>query len=256
MGALTVLLIGRWLAGWLRRALGSSLKRADVDKTLAPFVTALAFYLALVFILIAALGIVGIPIASFVALLGAAGLAIGLAFRDTLSNFAAGAMLLSFRPFEVGHWVEVASVAGTVERIGIFSAILRRGDNVMVSVPNSQIWASTIVNYNDCETRRIDLVIGIDYGDDIGRAIEIIRRVLSEDSRVLEGPEPIVGVKELGQSSVDLIVWPWCARKDYSGLRRDLLRAIKEQLEAGGCSLPFPQRTVHLVGSSASLPVA
>jgi small conductance mechanosensitive channel len=255
LGALAVLLIGRWFAGRVRKVLGIGFQRAEVDPILAPFLTALLFYLVMAFIAISALGIVGIPVSSFVAVLGAAGLAIGLAFRDTLSNFAAGAMLLTFRPFKVGDFVEAAGVSGTIQHVGIFSAVVRRGDNVVFTVPNSKIWGDSIANYNALPTRRIDLLIGIGYDDDIAKAFEIIETVLAEDERVLQDPPPVLGVHELGDSSVNLVVRPWCTTENYWSLRWHLTRTIKERLEAGGCSIPFPQRDLHLV-SGGPLAVA
>ena len=152
-----------------------------------------------------------------------------------------------FRPIRVGEWVEVAGEAGSVKEISIFNTLLDSGDNIRITIPNAQVYGSTIKNYSFNDTRRIDLVMGISYGDDIGRAIEIIERVISSDSRTLRDPEPTVAVSELADSSVNLVVRPWCASADYWGLRRDLTRALKEELEAGGCSIPFPQTDVHVL---------
>lgn len=252
LAAIAVLLIGRWIAGRLRKVMGAGFERAKVDPTLAPFLSTLGFSLMMVFVVMSALQIVGIPITSFVAVLGAAGLAIALAFRNTLSNFASGAMLLTFRPFQVGDFIEVAGVSGTVEKVGIFSAVLRRGDNVILSVPNSKIWSDSILNFNARDTRRIDLILGISYDDNIARAVEIIQQVLGEDERVLSEPAPVIGVHELGDSSVNLVVRPWCATPDYWNLRWALTRTLKERLEAGGCSIPYPQRDLHLHSSAAA----
>jgi small conductance mechanosensitive channel len=156
-------------------------------------------------------------------------------------------MLLIFRPIRVGDFVEVAGQAGSVAEISIFSTLLNTGDNIRITIPNSQVSGSTIRNYSFNDNRRIDLVIGIGYGDDIARALEIIERVVKADSRTLQDPAPTFAVSELADSSVNLVVRPWCKKEDYWGLRWDLTRGIKEQLEAGGCSIPFPQSDVHVL---------
>ena len=246
VGALAVLIVGRIVCGMLRRATRRALERGNVDPALVPFVSSMVYYFALAVVLIAVLNLFGIQTASVIAVLGAAGLAIGLAMQGTLSNFAAGVMLLIFRPFKLGEWVEVAGTAGSVQEIGIFTTVLHTGDNRRIIIPNSSVYGDTITNYSANETRRIDLVIGIGYDDDIGRAVDTIGRVLSADDRVLKEPAPQIAVSELGDSSVNLVVRPWCASSDYWGARFDLTRALKEQLEAAGCSIPYPQRDVHL----------
>lgn len=246
LGAIVLLLVGRWVAMWARRATGRASERADVDPTLAGFLSVAVYWLVLIFVIVAALGVFGIPTASFVAVLGAAGLAIGLAFQGTFSNFASGVMLLLFRPISVGDFVEVGDTSGTVTGIGIFSTTLDTTDNVRTIVPNSQIFGETIKNYSANETRRIDLVIGVDYGDDLQLAKETILRVIEADDRVLADPAPLVAVDELGGSSVNFVVRPWVKTPDYWDARRDLLRALKEEVEAAGLSFPYPQRDVHL----------
>jgi small conductance mechanosensitive channel len=246
VGALAVFIVGRIVAGMIRRAVRRALQRADVDATLRPFLSGLVYYLALAVVLIAVLNLFGIQTASLIAVLGAAGLAVGLALQGTLSNFASGVMLLVFRPFQVGNYVEVAGTAGSVEQVGVFNTTLKSPDNVRIVVPNSQIYGSTIKNYNGFETRRIDLVMGISYDDDIGVAVKTIGSILEADPRVLKDPAPVVAVNELGDSSVNLVVRPWCQASDYWALKWDLTREMKEGLERAGCSIPFPQRDVHL----------
>jgi small conductance mechanosensitive channel len=246
VGALVVLVVG-WIAagairGWVRRAL----QRSKIDNTLVPFVSNLVYYLILAVVLIAVLQLFGFQTTSLVAVLAAAGFAIGLALQGTLSNFSAGVMLLLFRPFKVGDYVDAGGTAGTVVEIGVFSSVMNTPDNVRIIVPNSAIYGSVIKNYAANDTRRNDLVIGISYDDDIAKAIGVIERVVKSDARVLADPQPVIAVSELGDSSVNLVVRPWCAKGDYWGLRFDLTRKIKEELEAGGCSIPFPQRDVHL----------
>ncbi len=247
VGAIALLIVGRIVAGWVRSRMTQGLAKANTDPTLIPFFASLAYYIVLGVVLIAVLGLFGIETTSLIAVFGAAGLAVGLALQGTLSNFAAGVMLLIFRPFKVGDFVEVAGQAGTVAEITIFNTLLNTGDNVRVMIPNSGVFGDTIKNYSFNDTRRIDLVMGIGYGDDIGRAIEIIERVVKGDSRTLSDPAPTVAVHELADSSVNLVVRPWCAKADYWALRWDLTRALKEQLEAGGCNIPFPQTDVHVL---------
>lgn len=246
IGAIAVLIVGRIVCGLLRRGTRRALQRSSVDVTLIPFLSSAVYYLALTVVALAVLNLFGIQTASVIAVLGAAGLAVGLAMQGTLSNFAAGVMLLVFRPFKVGDYVEAGGTAGSVQEIGVFSTVLHTPDNVKITVPNSGIYGSTIKNYSANDTRRNDLVMGISYGDDIARAMETIQKVLASDSRVLDDPQPVVAVAELGDSSVNLVVRPWCRSSDYWPLRFDLTRRLKEELEAAGCSIPFPQRDVHV----------
>lgn len=246
LGAVALFALGRIIAGWGRRTVRAVLERGDTDPTLVPFVSGLVYYVLLAFVVIAVLGMVGIQTASLVAVMGAAGLAVGLALQGTLSNFASGVLLLVFRPFKVGDYIDAAGVAGSVKSINIFTTALTTPDNVGIIAPNSTIWGQVIKNYAANETRRVDLVVGIGYGDDIEAAMSTVRRVLGSDSRVLADPAPQVAVSELGDSSVNLVVRPWCKREDYWDVRFDLTRQLKEQLERDGCSIPFPQRDVHL----------
>ena len=250
VGALAVLIIGRMVATALRSGTRAALARAGTDETLIPFLSGLVYYVALAVVLIAVLGLFGIETTSLVAMLGAAGLAVGLALQGTLSNFASGVMLLLFRPFKKGDFVDVAGVKGTVDEVGIFTTVLNTADNVRIIVPNSEIYGSTITNYAAYETRRNDIVIGVSYADDLGTAEAVIRRVLEADERVMREPASQVAVAELGDSSVNFVVRPWCTRADYWDLRFDLLRRLKEELEAAGCSIPFPQRDVHVIQDS------
>jgi small conductance mechanosensitive channel len=204
------------------------------------------YYLLLAFTIIATLGMVGVQTASIIAVLGAAGLAVGLALQGTLSNFAAGVMLLIFRPFRVGDYVEAGGTAGSVKAIGVFSTTMTTPDNVQIVVPNSMVWGQTIKNYAFNDTRRNDMLVGISYNDDIGKAFATIHTILDADERVLSEPAAVVAVSELGDSSVNIVVRPWCKKEDYWDLRFDFLRSIKEQLEAAGCSIPYPQRDVHV----------
>jgi len=246
LGAIAVFLLGRVAAKWARRGVRTALERGKMDPTLVPFMSSLVYYLVLAFVAIAVLGMVGIQTASLVAVLGAAGLAVGFALQGTLSNFAAGVMLLVFRPFHKGDYVEAAGVAGSVYAVGIFTTTLTTPDNVTIVIPNSAVWGQTIKNYAANPTRRVDMVVGISYSDDIQVAIDTITRIIREDARAFTDPAPVVEVGELGDSSVNLVVRPWCKREDYWALRFALTRSFKEELERAGCSIPFPQQDVHM----------
>ncbi len=252
LGALGVLIIGRIVAGWARRGTRKGLERANLDPTLIPFLASLVYYAIITMVLIAVLNLFGIETTSLIAVVGAAGLAIGLAMQGTLSNVAAGVMLLVFRPFKLGDFVEISGTSGSVAEIALFSTTLNTGDNVRITVPNGSIYGEIIKNFSANDTRRNELVVGISYGDDMGRAIEVISAVLADDPRVLATPEPLVAVSNLGDSSVDIVVRPWCNKSDYWPLRFDLNRAFKERLEAAGCSIPYPQTDVHIVEQVAA----
>jgi small conductance mechanosensitive channel len=246
VGAIAILIVGRLAAGWARRITRKGLERGNVDATLVPFLSKAVYYLLLAVVVIFVLSAFGIQTASLVAVLGAAGLAVGLALQGTLANFAAGVMLLVFRPFKVGDFIDAGGTSGSVLEIGIFSTTLKSPDNIKIVIPNGQVYGQTIKNYNGFDTRRIDLLVGVSYDDDIGVAIDTIRATVAADDRVLAEPPTQIAVSNLGDSSVDLVVRPWCADADYWAVRFDLTRRIKEELEAAGCSIPYPQTDVHL----------
>jgi small conductance mechanosensitive channel len=238
--------VGWLVANWAKRIVRRTLSRANVDAALVPFVGGIVHVGLIALVAIAAITTLGVSTGSFVAVLGAAGLAIALAFQGTFSSFAAGVMLLTFRPFKPGDFVDVGGTAGTVEEIGIFTCRMATPDNVQILVPNSDVFGQTIKNYSANDTRRIDLVVGVGYDDDLGEAVRTCLDVISADARVLADPGPVVAVGELGDSSVNLVVRPWVNASDYWDTRWDLTRALKENLEAAGCSIPYPQRDVHL----------
>jgi small conductance mechanosensitive channel len=246
VGAVAVLVLGWIAAGWVKRLSRGALTASKVDVILVPFLSGIIHVVVITMVAVMAIGVLGVETGSFIAVIGAAGLAIALAFQGTFSNFASGVMLLTFRPFEVGHLVEVGGTMGSVKEVGIFTCLLTTPDNVQILVPNSQIFGETIKNYSASETRRIDLVIGVGYDDDLGVAVRTCQDVVAADPRVLDEPETVVAVHELGDSSVNLVVRPWVNATDYWATRWALTRALKEQLEAAGCSIPFPQRDVHL----------
>jgi len=252
VGAIAFLIAGLFVARLVQRWTRRGLEKTAVDDTLVPFFASLAYYVVLTFVGIGVLGLFGIPTTSFVAAVGAAGLAIGLALQGSLSNLAAGVMLLLFRPFKVGDYVEAAGVDGSVEEIGLFASSFVTLDNTLIVIPNAEIWGATIKNFTAKETRRNDLVFGISYGDDINRARESILAAVRADSRVLDEPAPEVWVTGMGDSSVDLLVVPWCRPDDYWALKFDLYQQVKEALEAGGSTIPFPQRDLHLIDMPAN----
>ncbi len=239
IGALVVLFIGRIAAKWVRKLVRRMLERVGVEATLVPFLTSLAYYVVLVMVVVSVLGSFGIRTVSLLAVLGAAGLAIGLALQGTLSNLAAGVMLLVFRPFRPGDYVDGGGTAGSVASIGLFYTTLNTPDNVCIIAPNSRIHGGMIKNYSANATRRIDFVLGVSYDDDIGVAIKTINQILKSDERILKDPEPVVAVNELGGSAINIVVRPWCKKEDYTALRWDLMRAFKEGIEAAGCSFSF-----------------
>jgi small conductance mechanosensitive channel len=246
LGGLALFLVGKWVAGRIRAGLRYQLERSSLDPTLIPFASGMVYWALMAFVILAVLNLIGVQTASAIAVLGAAGLAVGLALQGTLSNFAAGVMLLLFRPFHVGDWVEVASTSGTVKEIGLFSTALNSGDNIRVTIPNSQVYGQTIRNFSTNDNRRIDLVMGVSYDDDLQVAREVMERVLGDHEKVLADPAPLVAVDELADSSVNFVVRPWCRREDYWAVRRELTLQMKLELEAAGCSIPYPQRDVHL----------
>jgi small conductance mechanosensitive channel len=237
LGAIVLLVAGRVVAGWSRRIVRRALVRAQVEPTLAPFVSGLVYWLVLAIVVVAVLGMVGVQTASLIAVFGAAGLAVGLALQGTLSNFASGVMLLLFRPFRVGDYIEAGGAVGTVEAIGMFSTTLNTPDNVKIIIPNSSVDGRMIKNYAANPTRRNDITLKVSPDDDIAVAIETVRKALAADERVLDQPEPFIGVSEISGASVSLEVRAWCRREDYGALRSDLMRALKERLEAAGCSI-------------------
>jgi len=246
VGALIVLIVGLWASGWARRLTVRALDKIEsVDATLTGFFSNLVKYMVLAFTVIMVLNQFGVQTASLIAVLGAAGLAIGLAMQGTLSNVAAGVMLLLFRPLAVGQFVEAGGVSGTVKVINLFTTELATLDNVQLIVPNSQIWADTIKNYSVYQTRRIDIVMGIGYDDSIDEAMDALREVYQADDRVSADPEPAMYVTSLGESSVDITVRLWCSAADFWGLKTDLNKAFKEVLDDKGIEIPFPQRVIH-----------
>ena len=244
--ALAVFVIGRWLASVIVRGVSRLMKKANMDKALIGFLSSILNAVLLVVVVIAALEQLGVNTTSVLAVFAAAGLAVGLALKDSLSNFSAGVMLIIFKPFKVGDFIEAAGISGVVEVIRIFNTQLRTGDNREIIVPNAQIYGGIITNFSAREQRRIDMVIGIGYEDDIRAAKQILDEILQAEERVLNEPAPVILVSELGESSVDLAMRPWVNSADYWDVRSDLLETIKREFDAKGISIPYPQRDLHL----------
>jgi len=250
IAALIILLIGRWLAKFISRLIERALVKAHVDKTLAKFVKNLSHIGLLIFVVIAAVASLGVETTQLAVVVGAAGLAIGLALQGSLANFASGFLMIVFRPFKVGDFIEAAGVKGTVKEIQIFNTIINTPDNIRAIIPNAQITGGNVLNYTVNGTRRVDLVVGISYEDDLKKAKQVIEEVLAGDDRVLKEPNPTVAVSELGDSSVNLVVRPWVKSTDYWDAYFDVTAKVKLALDANGITIPYPQRDVHIKGET------
>ena len=246
IAAIAVFVVGRWIAKMLTALIEKVMNKRQVDPTIVSFVANLTYIALLVFVVLAALGQLGIQTTSFIAVIGAAGLAIGLALQGSLSNFAAGFLMIIFRPFNVGDYIEGAGVAGTVEAIQIFTTQLLTPDNKTIIIPNASLTAGNITNYSVKGTRRVDLVYGIGYGDDVDHAKKVISDVLAKEERILKDPATTIMLIELADSSVNFAVRPWVAASDYWGVYSALTENIKKSFDAEGISIPFPQRDVHV----------
>ena len=246
LAALAILLLGRIAAGWARKVINKVMTRGKADPIIIGFVGSIVYVALLAFVIVAALGQLGIQTTSFIAILGAAGLAIGLALQGSLSNFAAGFLLIMFRPFKVGDFIEGAGVSGIVESIQIFTTTLRTGDNKTVIVPNSKLLDDNIINYSAKETRRVDLTVGVSYDADLAEVKRILGDIASKDERVMSDPEPQIAVSELADNSVNLVMRLWTKTGDYWGVYFDTTEAVKLRLDDAGIGIPYPQRDVHL----------
>ena len=250
--ALAILVLGWWLAGRVQKLILRTLDRLPrMDTTLKPFISSVARYAIIAITLVAVLARLGIQTTSIIAVLGAAGLAIGLALQGTLQNIAAGIMLLLLRPFKVGDYIDAGGIAGTVDEIGLFTTDMTTYDGVYRSVPNASLWNTSILNYSRLPTRRMDIPVGIAYEDDVEKAMTLLLDHLKRDSRVLSEPAPQVLVTGLGESSVDLSLRCWSERTDFWTLKFELNKNAKLCLDAAGISIPFPQRDVHLIPTLA-----
>ena len=251
VAAIAILLVGLWAAGRVERLIEAALRRSKrIDTMLVSFFASAGRYTVLVLVGVAVLDRFGVETTSLIAVLGAAGLAVGLALQGTLSNVAAGVMLLIFRPFKVGDYVDAGGHSGTIKVLNLFFTEMATPDNVKIVVPNSDIWGASMQNYSVHPERRVDIAVGIGYDADIDKAMAAIHEMVVVDGRFLDEPEAVVFVTGLGDSSVDLVVRAWTATEDYWPARFALIKAIKEKLDAENVSIPFPTRTVHMVQQS------
>ena len=246
IGAILIFLVGKWLARRISNLVAKLLERNKIDLALAHFLANLTYYSLIVLVVVAAAGRLGINTTSFLTIIGAAGLAVGLALKDSLSNFAAGVMLVLFRPFTIGDVVSTAGITAKVEKITIFNTMFCSPDNQLIIVPNDKIISDIITNITAKDTRRIDLTVGISYSDDMAKTKDILMRLAKEESRILTDPAPTVAVAELADSSVNLVFRPWVKTAEYWDVRFDLTERIKNRLDEAGISIPFPQQDVHL----------
>jgi small conductance mechanosensitive channel len=244
--ALAIFYFGKMVISLVVRGIRKVMQRQEVDKTLETFVCNLVRMVLLVIVVIAAIGQLGIQTTSFIAIFGAAGLAVGLALQGSLSNFAAGVLIVLFRPYRVGDFVEAAGISGVVEQVQILTTVLKTGDNKQIIVPNGQIMDSIITNYSANDTRRVDMVIGVSYDDDLDKVRSTIQELIAAEDRILDEPACNIAVSALADSSVNFVVRPWVKTADYWGVMFDLTEAIKKRFDKEGISFPFPQQDVHL----------
>lgn len=248
LGAIAMLVIGWTIAGWARRVVRHALDRVPrMDETLKPFLAKLVWYVVMIFVVVAVLNQFGVQTTSIIAVLGAAGLAIGLALQGTLANVASGVMLLFLRPFNVKDYVDAGGISGTVVEIGLFNTEITTNNGLCLIVPNSKIWSSPITNFSRNPTRRFDLLIGIGYGDDADGAMALLLGLMKGDARVLDDPEPLAVVDALGDSAVIIKMRGWTKSSDYWDTVWDLNKTVLNDLQASGYSIPFPQRDIHIV---------
>jgi len=251
--ALLILVLGHWLIKFVTHWLERAMTRAQVEPTVTRFLTHVSYVLLLMVVAIIALGQLGIQTTSLLAVLSAAGLAIGLALQGSLTNFASGLLLILFRPIKQGDFIRAAGVEGTVQEVQILTTTLHTADNLRLTVPNAKIMQDTITNYSVTPTRRIELTVGVSYDDDLQQVKHVLTALLAEEPGILKEPAPFVGVAKLGESSVDVVVQMWVQRADVRQVRSGLLERIKLAFDQQGIHLPYPQRTVHLQNETAPI---
>ncbi|MCB0701973.1 MAG: mechanosensitive ion channel [Candidatus Kapaibacterium sp.] len=245
--ALLALIVGFWVVGRVTKIIEKILESKDVDVSLQKFLTRLVNIGLKVLVLISVAGLVGIPTTSFVAVIGAAGLAVGLALQGSLANFAGGVLILFLKPFKVGDFIEGAGHTGTVEEISIFYTHLKTPKNQAIVIPNAQLSNNSIVNYSTKPIRRLDIVFGIDYSDDIDLAKDVLKNIISSDSRVLDDPPFLIAVDTLGDNAVNIVTKSWCKNEDYWDLNYEFMEKVKKEFDANGISFPFPQQDIHII---------
>jgi len=244
--ALAIFIVGKWIARMVQNTLEKLLRKREVDEVLVDFLGNIVFALVIIIAVVAAFDTLGIPATSFMAIIGAAGLAIGLALKDSLSNFASGVMLVLFRPFTKGNFIEAGGITGTVDEIRLVSTTLTTPDNKLITVPNAMMYTNAITNYSAKDTRRVDMVIGVGYNDDLKVAAGVLAKICQDHPLILDDPETNIFINNLGDSAVDFVVRPWVKSGDYWAVLADVLETAKVELEAAGCNIPYPQTDVHL----------
>jgi len=244
--ALVIFFVGKWIVGMVIKGMMKAMQKGDLDITLRRFIGNLARTLLMLFVIIAAINALGVQTASLIALVGAAGLAVGLALQGSLANFAAGVLIVLFRPYKVGDWIEGGGVSGSVEEVQILTTVLKTGDNKRVIIPNSQIMGTTITNYSANDTRRVDLVVGVSYSDDLDKVRKELQDLVDGDKRILKDPAVTIAVSELADSSVNFVLRPWVNTADYWAVYFDLTERVKKRFDEVGISIPFPQRDIHV----------
>ena len=252
LAAVAIFVIGRWIAKGVRRGVRRVLEKGGADPIIVGFVGSITYIALLAFVVVAALGQLGIQTTSFIAILGAAGLAVGLALQGSLANFAAGFLMIIFRPFKVGDFIEGAGVAGVVKEIQIFTTTLKTGDNKTLIIPNSKITGDNITNYSAEENRRVDMTVGVAYDADLSKVRDVLQDIISKDDRILSDPATQIAVAELADSSVNFVVRVWTKTADYWGVKFDMTETIKNRFDEAGIGIPFPQRDIHIVSGSAA----
>ena len=247
LSAIAVLVIGLWVVKIISKVFRTLLKKSSVDTSLEGFLVSLVSILLKIMVYISALGMLGIEMTSFIAILGAAGLAVGMALSGTLQNFAGGVMILLFKPFKVGDFIEAQGYMGSVKQIQIFVTILTTPDNKTILIPNGPLSNGSMTNFSAQDTRRVDLTYGIAYGDDLDKAYEVLQRLIDEDERILRDPEPFMALSELADSSVNIVVRLWVNPADYWGVHFRMNEQVYKTFDKEGLSIPFPQRDVHII---------
>jgi small conductance mechanosensitive channel len=252
IAAIAIFIIGRWIAKLLRRTVSRVMEKAEVEPIIIGFVGSITYIALLAFVVVAALGQLGIQTTSFIAILGAAGLAIGLALQGSLANFAAGFLMIIFRPFKVGDFIEGAGVAGVVREIQVFTTTLKTPDNKTIIIPNAKLSGDNIVNYSAEATRRVDMTVGVAYDSDLAKVKVVLNDIISKDARIHADPAPQVVVAELADNSVNFVVRVWTSKEDYWAVKCDTTETIKNRFDAEGISIPFPQRDIHIVSGGVA----
>ncbi|MDQ8181847.1 mechanosensitive ion channel domain-containing protein [Pelagicoccus sp. SDUM812005] len=246
IAAILIFVIGKWVVGKIRNGVKKAMEKKQVDPALVSFGSSILYYMLMIAVILAAIQQIGFQTTSLVAIIGAAGLAVGLALQGSLSNFAAGVLIIMFRPFRIGDVIDAGGHVGSVKEIGVLVTIMHSPDNKKIIVPNSAIMSGSITNITANDTRRVDMSVGVSYSDDLDKVTDIIKDVLKADERVLPEPAPQVVVSALADSSVNFHVRPWTKKEDYWGVFFDFQKTIKQRLDKEGVSIPFPQRDVHL----------